>query len=342
MKATNLTLPTPAAKAGRQSRRPSAAAGRFLLLPLLLLCALAAQAQRLTVVTSNVENLLDTEANFQTKLDLTAQALADWEADIYALQEVQPSATTLSRLLQALNARSTDNYAAVTGVNRSSWYHQSVFLYKTGRVRPVGATTSPYGNNSLYSARLRVQTFRDLANGEEFVLSNNHFKSFNEEKTLENAELLVNLLADADDPDILIVGDLNAELEHDPCQRILQAGYIEEVERRHPQGYSYYYKGRYEYIDHCFASPSLSALVEDARPLNVNVGSRPQYGYSDHDPLLITFDLLAGADAIHAPQAQPQEEAEAQWFALQGHRVQPRRGLLLRRTRQGVRKVVVP
>lgn len=309
------------------------------LLLLLLLFSLAARGQRLSVLSSNVENLLDTEANFEEKLSLTAQALADWSADLYALQEVQPSTATLNRLVQALNARSSDHYAAVTGVNRQSWFHQSAFLYKTGRLKPVGEAYSPYPNNSLYSARLRIQCFRDLANGEEFILSNNHFKSFNEPKTLENAEELASTLRQATDPDILIVGDLNAELEHAPCQHILQAGYVEEVERRYPQGYTYYYKGRYEYIDHAFASPTLSALVEDAKPLNVNVGDHPQYGYSDHDPLLITFDLRGGADAIHSPRSLLQ--AEEQWFSPQGLPARPRRGLYLHRTRESVRKVMV-
>jgi len=263
---------------------------------LFLLLALVAKAQQLTVFSSNVENLLDTESDYTQKIETVSSAMAEYKSDIYCLQEVQPLSTTVNELLNAFLKKTDGNYLAINTIDMSNWYHQSLFIYNADRVKPVGNTYSPYSSNSLYSARLRIQEFQDMENGLSFVLSNNHFKSFNEEKTLENAQYLVEELSSVQGGNVLIVGDLNSELTHDPCQYLVNAGYVEEVESRYPNGYSYYYGGDYEYIDHCFSSKTLHSKVIDATPIYINVKYPAKYGYSDHEPLLVTLNLAATDD----------------------------------------------
>lgn len=311
---------------------------RYILILLTIVLSTLCRAQELVICTNNVCNMIDTYDDFKQKIGKVGLMMAELEADIYCLQEVQPTKETVDLLVESINQQSDVNYAAINLFNNPSYYHQSVFLYRTDRVKPSGNGTSPY-SSGLYNMRLRIQQFTDLANGERFTISNNHFKSYNEPKTLENANNLVTKLKSWSDKRVVIVGDLNSELRDDPCQALVKGGYVEEVESRYPKDYSYYYNNTYTYIDHCFTSTGMHPYVVDAKPWHINVRkpSYSTYAYSDHDPIIVRIKLKDEYDAIEAPTATdgPNDNAI---YDMQGRRLDhiPTHGLFIRGGRKYV------
>lgn len=114
-------------------------------------------------------------------------------------------------------------------------------------------------------------------------------------------------------PHIVIAGDFNDPLES-PAMRVLQEeGGVESatrgVEGTHGARSNYRFRGLWEQIDHVFCSPGMlacarKAYVNDApflleedrdnggvKPRRTFSGYRYQYGFSDHLPLVVSFDL---------------------------------------------------
>ena len=118
--------------------------------------------------------------------------------------------------------------------------------------------------------------------------------------------------------DVLIIGDLNAYAKEDPITAILGSGYTNLVSKFGGEyAYSYLFSGQVGYLDHAIASNSLADKAVDAlewhinsvepRVLDYNLEykstqqqsdfySPDVYRMSDHDPVVVTFDL--GTDAI--------------------------------------------
>ena len=121
--------------------------------------------------------------------------------------------------------------------------------------------------------------------------------------------------AAAGDSDVLIIGDLNSHGFEDPINVITAAGFVNQLERFvRPSGtpYSYVFDGKSGYLDHALASASLSAQVAGATEWHINADEpsvidyntdgKPQdlynalpYRASDHDPVVISLNLQAGA-----------------------------------------------
>jgi uncharacterized protein len=130
------------------------------------------------------------------------------------------------------------------------------------------------------------------------------------------AQRLVNsfvpqVAAAAGDPDVLLIGDMNAYGMEDPVRVMTGAGFVNQLERFiRPVAlpYSYVYGHQAGYLDHALASASLSAQVQGAAEwhlnadepevIDYNTDGKPQDLYdnspfraSDHDPVLISLDV---------------------------------------------------
>lgn len=114
------------------------------------------------------------------------------------------------------------------------------------------------------------------------------------------------------DADFLIVGDLNSYSQEDPIRLLAQAGYANLGHRpSHPE-YSFVFQGLSGSLDHALASPSLASQVLGAAVWHINADEMPDFDYnregrtkaldarmfrsspfrsSDHDPLIVSFDL---------------------------------------------------
>ena len=120
--------------------------------------------------------------------------------------------------------------------------------------------------------------------------------------------------------DIVIVGDLNAYAKEDPIVAIEESGYVNLIERfEGDDAYSFIFRGQAGYLDHVLASTSLAEKAVDATEWHNNVdeprvldynlenktddqqinffGADP-YRSSDHDPVVVSFNLEAEVAAV--------------------------------------------
>jgi len=131
---------------------------------------------------------------------------------------------------------------------------------------------------------------------------------------------LPQVVATAKDPDVLVIGDMNSYGMEDPIATITAAGYVNQLERFvRPLGmpYSYVFGHEAGYLDHALASNALSPQVQGAAEWHVNADEpevidyntdgKPQdlynalpYRASDHDPVVVTLNLLPGAVDVTA------------------------------------------
>ncbi|ADV65673.1 ExeM/NucH family extracellular endonuclease [Deinococcus maricopensis] len=268
-------------------------------------------------------------------------ALKGLDADVVTLMEIQnDSDAALNDLTGALNAAYGQNvYAALSTGKVGTDAIRVAMIYKPARVTLVGAPR--IDQNSVYSRPPVAQTFRDLSSGGTFTVIANHFKSkgscpnsgdtdngqgcWNTLRVQQAQAVLAfaeQLRASTGDPDVLIMGDLNAYGDEDPI-RTLVAGGFESLNKRIPaeDRYSYQFSGQFGYLDHALASTALAGQVtgitewhiNSDEPVfldyNVEFKNNPEcksttcttpdlyaptaFRASDHDPVLVGLNLTA-------------------------------------------------
>lgn len=246
------------------------------------------------------------EEGRQRKMDAMANAYfpADSSvkaADIYCFNEVECCEEILDYIASNFREKSGRNYQYVTdGLTYDKDYYyngviKSGYVYNADRVRPFGANTAT-GSGFHYVRRMRMQTFEEIATGERFTIAMNHFKAGNVEDNgatrVANAESLLSALPDANDPDILIMGDLNSEVGEACLTMIQDAGYEEQLLRFEPTAWSYVYQQQKELIDHAFANESMAEQVTGAKMLHIaNYSSLGWNYFSDHDAYMLEVEL---------------------------------------------------
>lgn len=114
------------------------------------------------------------------------------------------------------------------------------------------------------------------------------------------------------DPDLLVLGDFNAHSQEDPIRLLGEAGYVQLGNEQGRSHHSFVYSGQSGSLDHALASVSLAAQTESAAVWHINSDEMPDFDYnregkskalearlfrsdpfrsSDHDPMLVGFDL---------------------------------------------------
>ncbi|WP_370240689.1 ExeM/NucH family extracellular endonuclease [Aeromicrobium sp.] len=203
-------------------------------------------------------------------------------------------------------------------------------LYKRAAVTPVKVAVD---NVDTFERKPLAVTF-DTPAGARFTTVVNHFKSkgscptsgadtdqgdgqscWNARRTAQATELArwlsATVIPAAGDPDVLIIGDLNAYKKEDPIRTLVSAGYGE----LEPEGsYSYVFDGQWGSLDHALASSSLAGQVTGADVVHNNADEPTVLDYntnfktagqqsslyaadrfraSDHDPVLVGLKLDA-------------------------------------------------
>lgn len=146
---------------------------------------------------------------------------------------------------------------------------------------------------------------------------------FWDQRRLDAATALVEWLATAptgiEDPDIAIAGDLNAYAQEAPIQHLLANGYYNVEDEN---SYSYVFDGQIGTLDYVLLSETLHAKMTEAMVWHINADEADALDYnldfgrsadyfngeselrsSDHDPLLVAFELEASelsADQLSA------------------------------------------
>jgi hypothetical protein len=115
----------------------------------------------------------------------------------------------------------------------------------------------------------------------------------------------------SNDPDFLIIGDLNADLKEDPLTALADAGFINLLEvSPDASPYSYIFRAQSGVLDHALASASLLPQIAETIEWHVNADEAPvhdynlergrdpdifngasPYRFSDHDPVMIGLNL---------------------------------------------------
>ena len=307
-------------------------------------------------------------------------------------------ASALAQLIAALNvaAPAGTSYAAIdaSGVDNGTDQIHVAFVFRTQTVTPVGAPAAL--TNKYFTGIARpplAQTFRERANNEVLTITVNHFKSkasastsaastdglvpnpnldqgdgqgaSNYVRTREAQALAQWLATDptgSGDPDILIIGDLNAYAKEDPITALRNAGFSNLTEASEgATGYSFLFNGAFGHLDHALANAHLAPRVVIAGAWHANADEPEYYDYntehksvaqqaintgtpfrySDHDPVFVDLRLSTATPTppAPAPAAPPPPSpaskggggAPSVWFAVAlavlalGHQLRPAR-----------------
>ncbi|HEY0944609.1 MAG TPA: ExeM/NucH family extracellular endonuclease, partial [Opitutaceae bacterium] len=289
--------------------------------------------------------------------------------DIMGLTEVENDGfgptSALADLVAGLNAAApagtTYAFVDASAIDNGSDLIHNAFIYRVETVALVGAPAAL--SNSYFTGLARpplAQTFRERATGEVLTVCVNHFRAkgsvassaaatdgispnpnldtgdgqgTNNYLRLREAQTLVEWLATdptgSGDPDVLIIGDLNAYAKEDPIVAITDADYINLAEHFEGEGgYSYSFNGEFGHLDHALASPHLAAQVAGASTWHANsdepayldyntenkstaqlpLNTGTPFRYADHDPVVVGLALQPDP---YAPTIVTQPESQS-------------------------------
>lgn len=277
----------------------------------------------LVVCGANIENFFVTlggyaGASSQEQLAIQktkiSSALSNMDADIYALCEVEQGPLAATELVRLLDS--------IAGKNQYDWVNAGFatydgimvcFIYRKDKVTPYSNYIKPY-NFGAMQYREAIQCFEQLGTGERFNISLNHFyakRSKTAADRQENMQYLINKLptAASNDPDILVLGDLNAYTNEESNLKLSRDyGYTDLLMKYSPDDYSYVWDDKVGYLDHAYCSPSMESQVTKAVPYHLNAdtktsykytnGNTSMYRYADHDPILVGLKLGNTGTAI--------------------------------------------
>lgn len=306
----------------------------------------------------------NTAQEFQRQRGKILAALSTINADIFGLIEMENTAGVepLEDIVEGLNdilGAGTYDYI-VTGTIGTDAIKVGI-IYKPAFATPVGgyATLTTAVDPRFLDNKNRpalAQTFRENASDEVFTVVVNHLKSKGSDcndvgdpdlgdgqgncnvTRTQAAHALVDWLASdptgSDDPDYLIIGDLNSYDEEDPINAI-KAGtddiagteddYVDLIEAHNGEfAYSYVFDGQLGYLDYALATKKLTRRVTGAADWHINSDEVDLIDYdmsfkaaaqdslyeanpfraSDHDPVIVGLDMGKPVISIEAGTAK--------------------------------------
>jgi len=267
----------------------------------------------------------DTAEEFQRQKAKIVDAIADLDADVVGLMEMEntPGVEPAADLATALNARmGPGTYSYVdTGVVGTDAIRVGM-LYKPGKL----AATDPFAIlDSSVDPRFRddknrpalAQTFVQKGTGGKVTVVVNHLKSkgsscedvsdpdtgdgqgnCNITRTLAAQALVDWLRTDptgSGDPDFLIIGDLNSYDREDPIDTLVAGGYTDLVKQFGGEyAYGYVFDGQAGYLDHALSTSTLTPQVTRAVEWHINAD----------EPDILDYDMSfkgTAEDALYEP-----------------------------------------
>lgn len=238
-------------------------------------------------------------------------AIGGLDADVVGLVELQnDDGTAVRDLVAGLNARpGAVPYAELATGPIGTDAIKVAFIYRPSTVVPVGpfdVLTSAV-DPRFFDTRNRpalTQQFEEVATGERFTASINHFKSKGSACLPDDPDLLDGqgncsvtrtsaaaaladhlsaLVAGGWDRDVIVMGDLNAYREEAPIAMFESKGYTDLIdELLGEDAYSYLFDGQLGYLDHALATASLTAQVTGVTEWHVNADEVPLFDYNDN------------------------------------------------------------
>lgn len=274
----------------------------------------------LNYFTSLEERGADSEAELLRQEAKLVSALNALDADVIGLMEIENNGfdgnSAIARLTSALdNADAAHTWAFITPeVPRLGTGSIAVgIIYRSSVLTPVAAASVLDSSNSVkdndgqplfLESKNRpalAQEFSLNANGANFVVSVNHFKSkgsscedindpnlhdgqgnCNLTRTRAAQALATWLNTTYADKPIMIIGDLNAYVKEDPVTALIDAGYTELFEHLGKENaYSYVFSGASGQLDHALANAKMLSSVVDATEWHINAD----------EPIVLDYNL---------------------------------------------------
>jgi len=268
---------------------------------------------------------------YQAQLVRLVTTVRGLDPDIAALMELENDGygpeSSLAQLVDALNADGAQWRFVDAGSGPGSDTIRVGLVYRADRVSPRGKPAMLEGGP--FGARSRVplaQAFVRKGGNRELVVVANHFKSkgcseasgadadqgdgqgcWNALRT-DSAQRLHAWLqprpAGGRARRVVILGDFNAYTMEDPLHWLRsEGGWVDAFAAAGvDRPYSYVYDGLSGRLDHALLSPALVPALRGAAEWHINADEPDDAGYagrnppgpwrsSDHDPLLLGFDL---------------------------------------------------
>ncbi len=305
-----------------------------------------------------------TYAEYQRQLAKVTSAILNLAPDIMGLTEIendrvangevdsyQPT-SAIAQLVASLNANApagtTYAFVNAAAVDITTDLIHVALIYRKETVEEAGIAAmlnDPAFNNVARNPL--AQTFRQKSTGSKLTVCINHLRAkasaaagvgnadsgdgqgTNNALRVQEADALTAWLATSPtgdaDPDVLIIGDLNAYAKEDPIAHIEAAGFTNLSEfYEGVGGYSYAFNGEFGHLDHALATPSLATQVRSTATWHVNsdepvyydynledkdasqqaINAGTPYRYSDHDPVVIGIELNAAPVITTPPTPQ--------------------------------------
>jgi predicted extracellular nuclease len=250
----------------------------------------------------------DSNAELTRQTDKLVTALSGINADIFGLIEIENIAgsATVASLVGSLNAvvgAGTYDYVNTGAVGTDAI--TNAFIYKPAVVQVVSfyTDTDPINDRPTLAVLFEVIDPTNPSFGEQFNVVVNHFKSkgssaglpgdtdqgdgqgqSNATRTAQANRLItwVNATLVPNDPDVLVIGDLNSYKGENPISTLLGAGYTDLAELfGGANAYSYVFDGQLGYLDHALANASLLPYITDTVDWHINADEIPLFDYND-------------------------------------------------------------
>ncbi|MBD8543791.1 ExeM/NucH family extracellular endonuclease [Oxalobacteraceae sp. CFBP 13708] len=279
----------------------------------------------------------DNTAEFIRQRDKIVKSLAALDADVVGLMEIQNNRDiAVGYLVEQLNAATAPGKYAVVPqpVALGTDAIRVAMIYKPSVVSLVGGALSD--GNAVNNRAPMAQTFMASNGGGKFSVVVNHLKSkggcsgagagdtdpgngagcWDRTRTAQAQRLtsyfIPQVIAAAGDPDVLVIGDLNAYAFESPINHLTgvagMVNLLERFVRPNAMPYSYVFDGLSGYLDHALASSSLATQVvgaaewhsnaDEPETIDYNLNDTVQdpfrnnaYRASDHDPLVVSLNL---------------------------------------------------
>ena len=265
----------------------------------------------------------------QAQREKVSKALAKINADIYGIVEVQQGDNAMKEIAEDLTQNTGRNFDYIRDNTKASGtYTKSSFIYCTDVVEPYGSVQDI---ETGVKNRKKMQAFREKASGEVFIFSINHFKaksgsgtgsdadkgdgqgSYNASRVAEAKAVLAkynNIKREEvlNEPDILIMGDLNAYGKEDPIMTLID-GEMTDLHRffHADSSYSYTYRSEAGYLDHALCNSTMLQQITGINAYHINSDESDDFTYdkssdrtmfrcSDHDPVLVGLRLSPASE----------------------------------------------
>ncbi|MFQ6371605.1 ExeM/NucH family extracellular endonuclease [Shewanella sp. YIC-542] len=288
----------------------------------------------------------DTKEEYERQLAKTVAAIIASNADVIGLMEIENDGfgdtSAIAELVSHINARLGDGtYAFVSAGDKVGTDAVSVgIIYQVAKVTPVGDVM--VNNADIFSRAPMAQQFQLAGSDNRFTLVVNHFRSkicsssasddntdqhdgqgcYNAKRVAQSQELLQWFSNDAmlsEQPNKVLIGDLNAYAKEDPVTTLTSAGFVDLLQKfRADEAYSYVYGGESGYMDHMLVSANMALAAVDANDWHINADEPSVLDYNmesksaqqltdyyaadpfraaDHDPVLASFSFKADESA---------------------------------------------